>query len=182
MNLRFALLSIALPIAAGSMPAYAQDDQSTEKKETSIDGSFGSLEENLRYISLMGTIDGMSANGSTPSVCFPGMTTSMIDEKVISSGNGDISVAELAPVLENISGDCSGESKSNYAVGLLKELPDQFFDFYVVGATFGAVKSGNCPEDKVEALSQDLMLNLRTGDAESSPISAIRSSIERACV
>lgn len=182
MNLRLALLSVILPIAAaGSMPAYAQDQQSAEKNESSTDGSFGSLEDNLRYISLMGTIDGMSATGGVTSVCFPGMTTSMIDEKISEAGKADIAVEDLAPVLASISGECSSESNSNYFVGLIKELPDRFFDLYVVGATFGAVKSGNCSEDKVEDLAQDLTLNVRTGSSDTSTVSAIRKSIERVC-
>lgn len=183
MNIRLALLFVVLPIAAaGLMPAHAQEEQSTEENESSSDGSFGSLEDNLRYVSLMGTIDGIGANGGASSVCFPGMTTSMIDEKITEAGKADIAVEHLAPVLVSISGECSGDSDSNYFVGLIKELPDRFFDLYVVGASFGAVKSGNCAEDKVEDLAQDLILNMRTESSDTSTVSAIRKSIERVCI
>lgn len=107
---------------------------------------WGSLDDNSRYLLIMGTADGFAAAGDN-APCFPGKDNLGLDADLKAAGFGDKSHVGLADELSKLSApsaQCAMNKKRGYDAGLLKSMPDTHLALYLTGAVRGYAKLKDC--------------------------------------
>lgn len=142
----------AAPAAGVQVSPEGKD--ANENSNAPAEGSWASLDDTTRFLSIMGTADGFSAAGAG-SPCFPGKDTSTLDSELKAAGFDAKAPADLAFALAQISSPaekCAKVPQRGYTSDLLKSMPDAHLATYLTGAVRGYAQMKTCaPENHAYA-------------------------------
>lgn len=155
----------------------------TDAASSSGDESWSKLEDNTRYLLIMGSADGFAASGAG-APCFPGDDNSSLDAKLKSSGFADGNPVAVAGALTKLSGDrekCSTVPRRGYTNQLLKGMPDAHLALYLSGAVRAYATVRKCPAENHAYAAAAASAAIFSGSDDAQPAEILSSALAEGC-
>lgn len=140
-------LGAAMLCASLASPAYAAETTSPEAPTAAEIESYDKLDDNTRYLLIMGSVDGFAATGPG-APCFPGKDNKRLDQELKQNDFTQANPATMPGALMKLRAapeECVDKQVRGYQNGMLKSMPNEHLATYLSGAVraYAAIKS--CP-------------------------------------
>lgn len=141
------------------------------------------LDDNSRYLLIMGSLDGFSAAGPG-SPCFPGSDNRGIDGRLTEAGFADKDPDGLPAELRKLSApaeQCTGPGMRGYGNQLLKTMPDAHLATYLHGLVRAYASIRPCTADNQQYAAATVVAAIMTGADDAQPGTVVGPALVEGC-